>query len=84
MSLTEPALKKMSKDGIITLALDYQDKLNLTLANINKDIGESKYKFQKLVSELALSKSVNTNLCKKRKTLERQHWADTNIVDNNG
>ena len=62
MSLTEPALKKMSKDGIITLALDYQDKLNLTLANINKDIGESKYKFQKLVSELALSKSVNTNL----------------------
>ena len=39
MTLTEAALKKMSKDNIITLALDYQDKFNWTLANINKDIG---------------------------------------------
>ena len=40
MTLTEVALRKMSKDDIITLALDYQDKFNSTLANINKDIGE--------------------------------------------
>ena len=35
MALTEEALKKMNKDEIITLALDYQDKFNSTLANIN-------------------------------------------------
>ena len=54
----------MSTDNIITLALDYQDKFNSTLFNINKDIGELKYKFEKLMSELAVSKSVNSNLWK--------------------
>ena len=38
----------MSKDDIITLALDYQDKFNSTLANINKDIEELRYKFERL------------------------------------
>ena len=38
----------MSKDDIITLALDYQDKFNSTLANINKDIEELRYKFESL------------------------------------
>ena len=65
MTLTEVALKKMSKDDIITLVLDYQDKFKSTLANINKDIGELKYKFEKLESELVVSKSVTSNLCKK-------------------
>ena len=55
----------MSKDDIINSASDYQDKFNLTLANINKDIGELKIKLVKLKSELAVSKSVNSNLCKK-------------------
>ena len=60
----------MSKDDMITLALDYQDRFNsliLTkiLANINQDIGELKYEFKKLESELVVSKSVNSNLCKK-------------------
>ena len=56
MTLTKAALKKMSKDDIITLALDYQDKFNSSLANINKDLRELKYKFEKLESELAVSK----------------------------
>ena len=64
----------MSKDNIITLPLDYQDKFNSTLTNINKDIGELKYKFEKLGSELVVSKSANSNLCKKITTLERQCW----------
>ena len=38
----------MSKDDVITLALDYQDKFNSTLANINKDIEELRYKFESL------------------------------------
>ena len=66
----------MSKDDIITLVLDYQDKFKSTLANINKDIGELKYKFEKLESELVVSKSVNSNLCKKITTFERQCWAN--------
>ena len=38
----------MSKDDIITLALDYQDKFNSTLANNNKDTEELRYKFESL------------------------------------
>ena len=72
MTLTEAALQKMSKDDIITLALYFQDKFNSTLANINIDIGELNYKFEKLESELMVSRSVNSNLFKKRTILERQ------------
>ena len=43
MTLTELAIKKMSKDDIITSSLDYQNKFNSTQASINKDIGELKY-----------------------------------------
>ena len=71
MTLTEVALKKMSKDDIITLTLDYRDKFNSTLPNINNDTGELKFKFEKLESELVVSKSVNFNLCKKITNLER-------------
>ena len=76
MGLIEAALKKTSKYYIITLALDYQDKFNSTLTNINNDIGELKYKLKKLESELVTSKSVNSNLCKKITTLERQCWTN--------
>ena len=76
MTLTKAAFKKMSKDDIIALALDYHDKFNSTLANVKKDIGELKYKFEKPESELVVSKSLNSNLCKKITILERQCWAN--------
>lgn len=34
MSLTEAALKKMSKNEVIALTLEYQAKFNATLASI--------------------------------------------------
>ena len=34
-----------------------------------------KYKFEKLEAELAVSKSVDSNLCEKITTLKRQFWA---------
>ena len=34
MSLTEAALKKMSKDEVIALTLEYQAKFNSTVASI--------------------------------------------------
>ena len=76
MTLTEAALKKMSKDDIITLALYFQGKFNSTLANISIDIVELNYKFEKLESELMVSRSVNSNLLKKRTILERQCRGD--------
>ena len=64
----------MSIDGIITLALNCQDKFNSTLFNINKDIGE--LKFDKLRPKLAVSKSVNSNPWKKIIALGKQFWAN--------
>ena len=51
----EAALQKQSKDDIITLALEYQEKFNSTRVDINKGIGELKYIFEKLESEFLLS-----------------------------
>ena len=62
--------------SFITLVLDYQDNFNSTLANISKYIGELKYKFEKLESELAVFKSVNSNLCKKITILGRECCAN--------
>ena len=84
MTLAEAVLKKMSNDGIITLALDYQVKFKSTLFDIDKGIGGLKYNFEKPGSEFLVSMSVNSNLCKKT----QQFWKDsvgltTIIVDEN-
>ena len=71
----------MSKDDIITLAFDYQDRFNSN--NISKDIGEVKYKFEKLESELVVSKSVNSNLCKRITTLESHNVDLDELFPNN-
>ena len=72
MSLTESALKKMSKDEIIALTLEYQAKFNLTLASI----ADLKSGFRRLESELSISRSVNSKLCDTVTSLKRQCWAN--------
>lgn len=42
MTLTKTVLKKISKDGIVTFALDYQVKFKSTMFDIDKGIGELK------------------------------------------
>ena len=42
MPLSESALKKLSKDEVIALALEYHNKFDLTLANINKYLTSGK------------------------------------------
>ena len=38
MPLAQAALKNMIKDDVISLALDWQDKFNSSLANFNEEI----------------------------------------------
>ena len=40
MSLSEVPLKKLTKDEVIALALEYQVKFDNTLYNINKELNE--------------------------------------------
>ena len=72
MSLTEAALKKMSKDEVIALTLEYQAKFNLTVASI----ADLKSDFRRLESELSISRSVNSKLCDRVTSLEHQCWAN--------
>ena len=72
MSLSEAALKKMSKDEVIALTLEYQEKFNSTLASI----AELKSDFRRLESELSISRLVNSKLCDRVTSLERQCWAN--------
>ena len=62
MTLPEEVLRKLTKDELVNLSLEYQSKFNSTLANIDKDKGELRKDFKKLEADLAISPSVNTKL----------------------
>ena len=70
MVLSVSALKKLHKDEIINLALDYQNKFDSTLAGIRNEFSDLKNFFEQLRSELSINKLVNTKLKEKVKSLE--------------
>ena len=72
MSLFAAALRKLTKDEVITLTLEYQAKFDNTLSNINKHLSELCSNFQKIKSELSVSKDVNSKLQERAVALERQ------------
>ena len=74
MALSEPALKKLLKDEIISLALDYQSKFVSTLAGIRNKLSDLKKDFEQLRSDLSITKLVNTKLKENVISLERQTW----------
>ena len=61
------------------MALEYQSKFESTLSSINDiktDLSESRKYYEKLESDVIITKQVNTKLCDKIKFLERQCWAN--------
>ena len=70
MTLPEEALRKLTKDELFNMSLDYESKFNSTLANTDKDMGE-------LEADLAKSRPVNTKLRDRIISLERQCWSDS-------
>lgn len=65
MTLSEAALKKLSKEEIINQALEHQSKFDSTLTGIRNKLSEFKKDFEKLGSELVVSKHV-TGMLKER------------------
>ena len=76
MSLSESALKKLSKDEVIALALECQNKFDSTLANINKEISALRQNYEKIQSELCVSRHVSSELREEIVSLERQWWSN--------
>ena len=79
MALNEATLRKLVKEEIIKLALEYQSKFDSTLSSINDikmHLFELRKYYEQLESDIVITKLVNTKLCDKMKFLERQCWAN--------
>ena len=77
MTLPEKALRKLTKDELENLSLEYRSKFNSTLANIDKDMGELRNDFKKLEADLVISRAVNTKLRDRIISLEHQCWSNS-------
>ena len=53
MSLSAAALRKLAKDEVITLTLEYQAKFDNTLSNINKELSKLCNDLEKIESDLS-------------------------------
>ena len=76
MSLSESGLRKLSKDELIALALEYQNKFDSTLANVNRETPDLEQNYQKMKSELCVLRQVNSKLKEHIVLLERQCWSN--------
>ena len=84
MSLSEAKLRELSKDEIINLLLDYQNKFDTTLTRMNTDLSDVTQDFSdlkqnhiKLESELSVARQVNNKLKEHIVSLERQCWSNS-------
>ena len=79
IALNEVTLRKLDKEEIIKLDLEYQFKFDSTLSsitNIKTDLYELRKNYEKLESDIIVTKQVNTKLRDRMKSSERQCWAD--------
>ena len=76
MSLSKSVLKKLSNYEVIALPLEYQNKFDSILTNINKEISELRQNYEKMQSELCVSRQVSSKLRQQIFPLERQCWTN--------
>ena len=74
MVLTRAAVEKMPKEELVNMVLNYDKTMESTLADLNKEISKINKNFEKLESELSISKTVNNALHKRVIQLEKQCW----------
>ena len=84
MSLSEATLRKISKNEVINLLLDYQNKFEINLTRMNtdllglrQDLSDPKQNHIKLESELSVARQVNNKLKEHIVSLERQCWCNS-------
>ena len=70
------SLMKLGKKVLAGMVLDYKDKFDTTLTNINKELTDLRNKFTKLESDLAVSKNINAKSSSQLTQDERKCWAN--------
>ena len=73
---TEEALDKMLKRELIPIVLSLQNKITEDNNAMLQEIRKFNDNFAKFQAELVVTKRVNSELCKRIVTVERQCWAN--------
>ena len=71
MAHTENSLRRLNKGDLIPLTLDYQQKYDITLDKMSKELAELRKSYNKLESDLVITKAVNESLRSQILMLER-------------
>ena len=66
----------MNKDVLADMVLDYKERFDSTLSDINDKLKELKTLFRKLKPELAISWNVSDKLTEQLILVEKKHWAN--------
>ena len=74
MAHTLASLEKLGKSDLARLVMDYQNKFDTVLNNINSELLDLKNKFTKLESDLEISRNINNKLVEQVTRLERKCW----------
>ena len=64
------ALKKLTKEELSNMVIEYQNKFDNILSNINTELTSLGDIFIKMESQLLVTRRVNDNLAKPRKALQ--------------
>ena len=76
MALSESLLIKLSKDELVKMIMNYQEKFDVTLNKIKNVLNDIKVKYDKVEAELHVSKNVNNKLVNQLNILERKCWTN--------
>ena len=66
------ALKKLTKEELSNMLIDYQNKFDNMLSSINAELTSLRDRFSKMESQLLVTRRVNDNLVKQNRILERK------------
>ena len=71
MAMSLNALKKLTKEELSNMLIDYQNKFDNMLSSINAELTSLRDRFTKMESQLLVTRRVNDNLVKQNGILER-------------
>ena len=72
MAISLNALKKLTKKELSNMVIDYQDKFDNMLSNINAKLTSLRDRFTKMETQLLVTRRVNDNLAKQNRILQRR------------
>ena len=76
-SLTEESLSKLSEQELIAVMLKIQNKMESSFSKFAEEVGKLNESFQKLKSDLAITKNVNNQLHNHFVNMDRQFCINT-------